>query len=249
MLLTLVIVSTLLVPARPAAPVEPGAGIAAVAGGLQAPAGDDAARRIISLAARSLYSEYPRQAYRFSLKPRWIPGSLLRHDPSDIKSVELKGRVDTYTNFVVTYRDRRFMRKAEIQLALEIRQKLPVAVRRLNQGYKLKDRDVALRWVEVIPGAESWVQDEQALTGMVLRSSLRPGEPIRKAEVGGQYIVRAGESVKLLFEKRGLQVQITAEARQNGAKNEEITIYSKETRRKYVGRVIAPGEVTWIKTL
>jgi flagella basal body P-ring formation protein FlgA len=61
--------------------------------------------------------------------------------------------------------------------------------------------------------------------------------------------VRAGDAVTLIFKEKGIQVQLTGEARQNGAKNDEIRIYSEETRKKYLGKVVRPGVAIWKQTL
>jgi len=72
---------------------------------------------------------------------------------------------------------------------------------------------------------------------------------VRRADITTEYLVEAGESVTLVFINSGTRIDLSATARQSGALNEDIRLYSEETRRTYLGTVSGNGEVIWKRTL
>ena len=106
-----------------------------------------------------------------------------------------------------------------------------------------------MRWVSVPYDRGQLVESIEEIEGKTLRRSLSGGQPIRHADVSSSYLVEAGDTVELIYEQNGLRIVIEGEARQSGAQDEEITIYNKETRKRYVGKVSSPGVVIWKGTL
>lgn len=204
---------------------------------------------ILRKALESLREEFNPAEYRFSLKPRWIPGSLLKVDAESIVSVVREGSVERYTNFEVTFQENNQYQKSQIQLAVNPERKLPVASRRILNGEVIKPDDLDLQWVSVPYDRGQLVSDEAVLEGKTLRRTLAAGQPVRHADVGREYLIEAGDEVQLIFEEKGIRIEITGVARQSGVQYDEINIYSDETRRRYLGRIIGPGVATWKSTL
>jgi len=84
---------------------------------------------------------------------------------------------------------------------------------------------------------------------MTLRRTLAMGEPVRRSDITTDYLVKAGDTVDVIFFDDGMQIILSATARQNGAENEDIRVYSEQTRRTYLATVRSPGEVEWKRTL
>lgn len=219
--------------------------------GPQHPRPDSTAEEVILRGAREILGRnFNTDTYRFEMSPGWIPASVLRTDPEYIESVQPVGAVDKYTSFDVIFRDPGGRRqKAQVQLVVDAEQKLPVARRRLMSGTVIRPEDIRLQWISVDPGQNRWVDDPGMLAGKTLRRTLLPGQPVSRNQISTEYIIKAGDSVEVLFEEQGIKISLRGEARQHGAKGDEIRIYSNETRRKYLGRVIGPGVVKWKKTL
>lgn len=209
--------------------------------------GSDTRKVIMNKALETLTKQFGTDRYRFHLAARWIPRRLLSLEPDDIQAVELQGGVERYTNFEVVYGNQG--RRARIQLAINTEQQLPVPKRRIQSGRVIEAEDLSMRWVSVAPDRGPFVRSIDELQGKTLRQTLAAGQPVRQTEVGGKYIIRAGDAVKMIFKQGGVQVQLAGEARQDGAKGEEIRIYSRETRKKYLGKILGPGVVQWQKTL
>ena len=204
---------------------------------------------IIRKALDAINRTHDSETHRFSVTPRWIPGSLEKLDASKITSVEPEGNVERYTNFKVTYRDRGRTQTANIQLLVETERLLPVASQRIMSGDKLEEASLDMRWVSVPYDRGQLVEQIDALKGKTIRRTLSDGQPIRHADISSDYLVETGDTVKMIYEQNGLRIVIEGEARQSGAQDDEITIYNKETRKRYLGKVSSPGVVLWKGTL
>lgn len=203
---------------------------------------------ILEKATEALQADFDSEAYRLEVAARWIPSRLLKISPERIQAVNVEGRVERFTNFQVSFRQDDHYRNVEIQLAVEIEQKLPVANRRIMSGEVINAGDLDQQWIPVTRKRGQMVTDENRLIGKTLRRTLLPGQPVRSTDISRKYIVEAGDRVKLIFKENGIRIEIAGEALQNGAKDDEIKIYSKETRKKYLGRIVSPGVAKWEKT-
>jgi len=203
---------------------------------------------ILEKALEALYARYDRDEYRFGVSARWIPGSLLEVAPAKIKSVELDDVVKKHTGFEVMYVSGNRYQKADIQLSVNIERKLPAALRRIPSGEVIKAEDLTLQWILLTRRNGQLETEMENLVGKTTRRTLLPGQPVRRNEISEQYLVEAGDSIQMIFDESGIRVVLTAEARQGGVKGDKIEIYSNETRKKYLGKVISPGVVKWQKT-
>lgn len=204
---------------------------------------------IVKKALVAIEEMHDPEAYRFSITPRWIPGSLERVDAGSITAVKPEGSVDRYTNFTVTYRDRNRVQTASVQLIVETERKLPVANQRILSGTELDMQSLDMRWVSVPYDRGQLVEEMHEIEGKTIRRSLADGQPIRYADISSEFLVEAGDVVEMIYEQNGLRIVLQGEARQSGARDEEITIYNKETRKRYKGRISSPGVVQWTGTL
>ncbi len=204
---------------------------------------------IIRKALESINKSHDPEKYRFSVTPRWIPGSLEKVDAAKITSVEPEGNVERYTNFTVTYRDRGRTQTQNVQLMVETERMLPVANERIMSGDVLEETSLELRWVSVPYDRGQLVEQVDEIEGKTLRRTLSDGQPIRYADISSDYLVEAGDTVEMIYEQNGLRIVIEGEARQSGAQDDEITIYNKETRKRYLGKISSPGVVLWKGTL
>lgn len=212
------------------------------------PVHKDAREVLIEKALETLEAKFGAEEYQFTISPRWIPSSLLDADAEQIQSVKLQGGVLRYTQFEVIYKNAGHTQRVQIQFKVEAEQKLPVLSHRLQSGEVIKPDDIQLQWVAIDLGRQQPIQKAEYLVGKILRRTVRAGQPILQAHVSSAYMVEAGDAVQLLFSEYGIQITMTCEARQHGALDEEIQIYCKETRNKYLGKITGPGEATWQKT-
>lgn len=210
---------------------------------------DDVESFIIEKAREQLENHFASGEYRFEVRPRWIPDQLLKQNPDQILGVRLQGEVKRYTNFKVLYNLQGDRRNKEIQLQVEADQKIPVVTDRVRRGEELTKEKLTIDWVSLSHHSGKYITDVAMLEGKKLKRTLLSGQPVRQSFVRRELVVEAGDQVKVVIERKGIQVQITGEARENGSEGDRIKIYSNETRKKYVGEVIRPGVIEWKNTL
>ncbi len=219
------------------------------------PAGHEAADRyparqvILDMALESLQNRYDRNTCRFEVSPRWIPGSLAQLSGEAIREVTPRGKVERFTEFDVIYEVRESRQKARIQLQIDMEQKMPVMRERMTAGTVITEEVIDIGWVPVSRDRGQLVADPAEIMGKTLRRTLAMGEPVRKADITTEYVIEAGDAVTLLLMNNGVRIDVMAVARQDGAVDDDIRLYSDETRRTYLGKVEGPGRVLWIRTL
>lgn len=203
---------------------------------------------ILKMASEELQEQFDARRYRFTLKPRWMPASL-RESAARIREVQLEGKIARYTNFKVWYEERGQQRSTQVQLSVEAEMKAPVTVRRMKSGTRIEKDDLHSRWVTIRLGRSDLVESTEALIGKRLQRTLLSGQPFRKNDISRQYLVEAGDQVRVIINRQGIRVEVTGVAREGGAKGDRIRIYSNQTKRKYVGEVVRPGITLWKNTL
>jgi len=209
----------------------------------------DTRQVILGMALEALEQRYDPEQFRFSLQARWIPGQLARMEPDQIRSVDPVGKIERFTTFEVSYQEASRTGQVQVQLAVQMEQRLPVAVDRIPGGETLESGDLDMRWVSVAEMESRLVRHPEELNGKRLRRTLAPGEAVRQIDIGGDDLIESGDPVTLIFERHGIRVEMEAEARQSGAVDEEIRLYSSETRKRYIGRIVRPGVAVWQQTL
>ncbi|MBO6537131.1 MAG: flagellar basal body P-ring formation protein FlgA [Balneolaceae bacterium] len=212
-------------------------------------AGDDATKeRILELAEATISKHLDEEVVRFDVKARWIPGSVLASEPNDVLSVSLNGSIQKYTRFTVNYSTRAGTQSADIQLLVETQQLIPVALRRIKSGENVSTADFELQWTPVELGKDRFVENLDELNGKSIRRTLLAGRPVRAHEVSSPVLVKAGEPVYMHYSDGTIALTLQCESRNNGSAGEEIQIYCQETRKKYTTKIIAAGEVKWLRT-
>lgn len=206
-------------------------------------------RVILEEAEQALLERYDPNYFRFSAEPGWIPGSLARVPEDAIISVIPASGPERHATFTVRYRDGNRNREVDVQLRLAIETNVPVAAERISAGTRIKADHLVRQWVEVSRERGQLVADAGELEGMTLRRTLAMGEPVRRSDITNEYLVRAGDTVNVVFSGDGMQIVLSAVARQNGAANEDIRVYSEQTRKTYLATVRNADHVEWKRTL
>lgn len=119
-----------------------------------------------------------------------------------------------------------------------------VATRPLARGDILRDSDVA---IEKRPRTEMQgdpVRDVASAIGMELRQAIRPGQPLRSADLGKPQMVKRGEPVMLLYEVPGIVLTARGKAEENGAMGDTVNVTNIQSKRIIQGVVTGPNQVT-----
>lgn len=216
---------------------------------LELPAGPltEAEALVHEKAEECISTSFEGQEIRVDLQTRWMPSVLRKASPEDIESVRAEQIRIPLSTFKVVYREHGERKEKEVQLKVDLQLKAPVTAQRITAGNRIGEEDLRMSWITV-NRSEDLITDLSEVTGKVLRKTLNAGSAIHRSVLSTRLKVVAGEALNLLYARNGLQITMLCEARQSGAEGEEIPIYCKETRKKYVGRITGPGEALWIQT-
>jgi len=205
--------------------------------------------RVLELARIALGKQYDSDLYRFDIKARWIPRSILDLAPDRIQTVKPTERIERYTTFEVSYHMNDRVEASQIQLVIEIEKRLPVANQRIPSGETIKEEMLGELWVPVSISRGQLVENSDELVGYKVRRTLAPGQPVRHAEVTKGFLIQSGETARLIFDETGVRIEIEVIAQSSGEQDEEIIFFSEETKNRYLGRITGPGVAIWRKTL
>lgn len=203
---------------------------------------------IIKKAEEAILQQFKNEKFRVELSARWIPGSLRSLNGSQVISVEPVGELRKYSSFEVTYRDANRRENTEVQLQIQAEQWVPVLIERKLRGEEIREDDLEWRWISIDLNRDQPVTELKEIEGKTLRRSLLAGQFITLDKIGKPYLIAAGDEVEMLYKQHGLQVILRCDSRQDGAMGEDIQIYCKETRKKYLARITGTGKTKWLQT-
>ena len=79
--------------------------------------------------------------------------------------------------------------------------------------------------------------------GLAARNVIRPGQPLRSAELTRPEIVQRGQMVTLVFEAPGLMLTMRGKASEAGAEGDTVSVLNEQSKRTVQGVVAGPGHV------
>jgi flagella basal body P-ring formation protein FlgA len=115
--------------------------------------------------------------------------------------------------------------------------------RNIERGAILRDADLA---VERRPRAEAGgdtVHEREQAVGLAARMQLRPGQPLRGAQLMKPELVQRGEAVTMIYEAPGIMLTVRGKAVEAGAEGDTISVVNEQSKRTIQGIVAGPGRV------
>lgn len=113
----------------------------------------------------------------------------------------------------------------------------------IERGAVLKAADLV---VERRPRAEvdrDSIADLDQAAGQAARNTLRPGQPLRSADLTKPQIVLRNEMVSLVFVAPGLTLSMRGKALDAGAEGDTVSVLNEQSKRTVQGVVTGPGHV------
>lgn len=114
----------------------------------------------------------------------------------------------------------------------------------LNRGEVIKASDVT---VERRPKTETTgdlVASAEQVVGMALRRPLRPGQPLRQADLMKPELVTRNEMVTITYQVPGITLSMRGKALESGAEGDVVTVQNQQSKRTFQGTVAGQGHVT-----
>jgi flagellar basal body P-ring formation protein FlgA len=111
----------------------------------------------------------------------------------------------------------------------------------IERGEVLKASDLTVERRQKGEGA--FIADVAAATGLAARHQLRPGQPLREADLMKPAIVQRNDTVTIVYEAPGLTLTLRGQAQEAGALGDTIAVLNAESKRVVQGVVSGPGRV------
>tara|TARA_B100000678_G_scaffold85452_1_gene71090 strand:+ start:176 stop:646 length:471 start_codon:yes stop_codon:yes gene_type:complete len=116
-----------------------------------------------------------------------------------------------------------------------------VLARTIQRGDLVSERDFA---AEEIPVARArGIVSAREAAGFEARRTLREGMPVRASDLAEPRLVKRGEPVKITLREGALTISVVGRALGDGAKGEQVRVFSEATNQTLDGVVESAGTV------
>jgi len=113
----------------------------------------------------------------------------------------------------------------------------------VDRGEVIKTSDVVIeRRPRAEVGRELLRTTEQAV-GLAARGTLRPGQPLRGADLMKPEVIQQNQMVTLIYQMPGMRLTSRGKAVEGGAEGDTIGVLNEQSKRTVQGVVVAPGRV------
>ena len=118
-----------------------------------------------------------------------------------------------------------------------------VAARRLDRGELLNRSDIRVMRQDISMQDTDLIKDPEAVVGMRLKTSLRPGTMLSDYHIEQPPVVRRGDHVKIVARGKGLTVEAPGRVRRNAARGEIVRVKNLMSRREVFAEVVSENTV------
>lgn len=117
----------------------------------------------------------------------------------------------------------------------------------IAEGESLGEESLVWEWRNLAQLESGLVVGTDAVLGKVTTRPLTAGDLLRQADVRTAPLVFQGDPVELVLGRGGVEVTLRGIARQDGARDQIISVRNELDGHLVTGRVVGPGRVAWRK--
>ena len=213
-------------------------------------AGDsEVEKKLKSLAKEQVKAECA--ACKVTVECKWIAPALASRSAHSISVLQFSnvGVPAGYVTAKVGVEGKGISASPSVQFYISVQQKLPVASRSIDRGAAITKRDLQWQWKDVSRLNRQPVGEVSAFEGKTAARMISKGNLIYPTDLLSVTSIKPGDSVSMLYGKEGVQIHINCTAREAKGVGEEIRLYSKETGRRYMAKIISENKIIWVRTL
>jgi len=118
-----------------------------------------------------------------------------------------------------------------------------MVTRPIDRGAVLRAADLAVERRPRAEVARDAVAGIDHAVGLAARNIIRPGQPLRAADLTRPEVVQRGQMVTLVFEAPGLMLTMRGKATESGAEGDTVSVLNEQSKRSVQGVVAGPGHV------
>lgn len=136
-----------------------------------------------------------------------------------------------------------------IQLYISIQKKLPIAAKQFSSGEPITAKTITWQWKDISGLNRQPVSSLAGFKGQQAARVIRKGSVFFASDLQGPQTIQPGDPVAMQFRESSVRIQIDCIAREAKSIGQQIRLYSKETGRNYIGKIINKNKIVWIRTL
>ena len=130
---------------------------------------------------------------------------------------------------------------------------IAIAQRDVSKNDPLVGGDFSFAWMETTTYRGEPLTPDQyralAEGGLFAARPIRSGESVRVDDVRPPFAVDTGETLTMTYERNGIVLKLTCQAREPGVAGDVIRAYSPDTKTTYKVALTGPRAADWISTL
>jgi flagella basal body P-ring formation protein FlgA len=134
------------------------------------------------------------------------------------------------------------VRRVGIYARLEIEGPLVIAAREVRRGQRVSEKDVAVER-RAYPAGRELFHEPRDVVGLVARSTLRAGQPVRGTALGPHDAVVSGQMVEAVYHRGGVELVLRTKARGSGGVGAIIPVTGQDGASILDARVVNNGRV------
>lgn len=130
---------------------------------------------------------------------------------------------------------------------------IAIAQRDLSKSDPVARGDISFAWMETTTYRGEPLTPDQyralAAGGLFAARPIRSGESVRVDDVRPPFAVDTGETLTMTYERNGIVLKLTCQAREPGVAGDVIRAYNPDTKTTYKAELTGPRAASWISTL
>ena len=214
-----------------------------------------AVRRAAQIVNRDLLREAVEKAILINFQNENVTAKIVRLDlPADLRvptgKTQVRASAANVVNFFAPFSvsleirvDEQIVKRISVTAQIEATAEVLVAARDLTSGDKISEADARREVRRLEKPLNNYLRDAKNLRGMVLLKNLFAGAEIGTDAVAAGYVVRAGDSVRIIGVSGKTQIIISGEARSSGRIGDRISVKNLQSGAILQAFVVDEGAV------
>lgn len=130
---------------------------------------------------------------------------------------------------------------------------IAIAQNNVSRDEAVTDRDISFAWLETTKFRGEPLRPAHfrilSKDGLFAERPLRSGESVRAGDIRPAYAADTGQSITMTYQKNGIVLTLTCQAREPGHIGQVIRAYSPDTKATYKVELTGAGAAVWKSTL
>ncbi len=143
----------------------------------------------------------------------------------------------------VTFASEKKQQGQWISVTVKIKKNALVAVRNINFGERINEKDFEIKWMDVSHAKEEPLTFESLKNYQLLAHPIQKGRPVFASQLKQEPAALKGQSVKALMADDGIEISISAVAEESGRIGDLIKIKNPENKKMMSAIIIEKGVV------